>query len=156
MIITHSVRCFRYHLSIKAVANYCRAPKCSPFSSVCNACAQKHGLPRACNSGLFACLALQAVLSAHVTFATRAWLRKSFSRPLRSRNIIRFQLVQTLGTRRYSRTHTVYGTHTTQLCIVEQNCTHTNCISTKLSCTRRYRTVVYSKLLVCTATNANR
>jgi hypothetical protein len=47
------------------------------------ACAQRPGLPRACHSGLLACLALQAVLSTRVAFAPRARLRQSFSRTLR-------------------------------------------------------------------------
>jgi hypothetical protein len=47
-------------------------------------------LPRACHSGLLACLALQAVLSAHVAFAPRARLRQAFSRTQRSQKLTIF------------------------------------------------------------------
>ena len=47
-----------------------------------------HGLPRACHSGELACLALQIVLSAHVTFAPPARMHQSFSRTLRSQTHI--------------------------------------------------------------------
>ncbi len=63
---------------------YRGVPKFSPYGSVCCACAQRPGLPRACYSGKLAALTLQAVLSAHVAFASSARLCQSFSRTLRS------------------------------------------------------------------------
>jgi hypothetical protein len=54
------------------------------YGSVCCACAQRPGLPRTCHPGWLACIALQAVLNTHVTFAPRAQLHQSFSRTLRS------------------------------------------------------------------------
>ena len=46
------------------------------------ACARRPGLPRACRSGWLACLALQAVPSAHVACAPRLRLRQAFLRML--------------------------------------------------------------------------
>jgi hypothetical protein len=51
---------------------YRQVPKFWTYGSVCCECAQRPGLPRACHSGLLACLAPQAVLSAHVACAPRA------------------------------------------------------------------------------------
>jgi hypothetical protein len=64
--------------------------------SVCCACAQRHGLPRASHSGELACLALQAVLSAHVAFAPRVRMRQSFSRTLTSQKHNIFSMVPKL------------------------------------------------------------
>ena len=72
------------------------------YSSVCCACAQRPGLPRVCHPGLLACLALQAMLSAHVACTPRARLRQSFSRTLTLQKTINiFQWVQNLGTWQY-------------------------------------------------------
>jgi hypothetical protein len=54
------------------------------YGSVCCACSQRPGLPRACHSSWLACHALQAALSAYAACAPRARLRQSFSRSLRS------------------------------------------------------------------------
>ncbi len=90
--------CFsvRVTLELTSSANitpsYRRVPKCSPYGSVCCACAQRPGLPRACHSGELACLALQAVLSAHVACAPRARLRQAFSRTLTSQKTQYFSM----------------------------------------------------------------
>ena len=84
------------HLLLYFTKCYRRVPKFWTHGSVCCACAQRPGLPRACHSGLLACLALQAVVSAHVAFAARARLFQSFSRTLRSRKTLYcFRWVQT-------------------------------------------------------------
>jgi hypothetical protein len=76
---------------------YRRVTKFSPYGSVCCTCAQRPGLPRACHSGKLACLALQAVLSAHVAFAPRARLRQFFSRML---GVIKIHNIFSMGPKR--------------------------------------------------------
>ena len=74
----------------------CRA-RVTPASSPASHC--KHGS-----------VALQAVLSPHVAFASRARLRQSFSRTLRSQKTKYFlQWVQTLGTPRYMASTRIRG-----------------------------------------------
>ena len=61
------------------VVCYCRAPKFSPYGSVCCACAHKPDLPRACHSGYFFRLTLQTSLSAMVAVAQCMRLHQAFS-----------------------------------------------------------------------------